>query len=238
MMQDPVAVAKAFLDAEFPECYVGFLAGSVVREQATATSDLDIVIITTREGTPYRESFLRGGWPIEAFVHNERSYLDFFAKDGARYEPKLQQMCLEGIVLRDRRGLAGRIKDEARRQIEAGPQPLALEELERLRYTLTDLLDDFVGSEHEDEAYLIAHDLACAATRIILLTNGRWLGSGKWLLRALHSFDPSLAEQLGAAMSRFYGSSRKAQLIAFSESALTSAGGRLFEGYRNPRREE
>lgn len=233
-MLDPIAVAEAFVGEEFPECDVAFLAGSVVRGEATSTSDLDIVIITSREGTPYRESFVRGGWPIEAFVHNERSYLDYFTSDRARYEPKLQQMCLEGIVLRDQSGLAERIKEEAHRQIEAGPEPPTPDELERLRYTLTDLLDDFVGTDREDEAYFIAHDLALASARLILLSNGRWLGGGKWLLRALHSFDPALAEQLATSMSRFFRSGEKAQLIAFAEGALASAGGRLFEGYRNP----
>jgi hypothetical protein len=233
-MLDPVALAEAFVGAEFPECDVAFLAGSVVRGEATSTSDLDIVVITGRQGTPYRESFLKGGWPIEVFVHNERSYLDFFASDRARYEPKLQQMCLEGIVLRDPNGLAERIREEARRQIEAGPEPLTSDKFDRLRYALTDLLDDFVGTDREEEAYFIAHDLASASARLILLSNGRWLGGGKWLLRALRSFDPALAEQLATSMSRFFRSGKKAQLIAFAEGALASVGGRLFEGYRNP----
>src|SRR5437764_5257361 len=142
---------RRFVEAEFPECRAAFLAGSVLRGEGTPTSDLDIVIITDREGTPYRESFARDGWPIDVFVHNERSIEDFFEQDAKRYQPSLQQMCAEGLLLRDVDSAGARIKEEARRQLEAGPQPLTPGELDRLRYTVTDLLDDFSGSIREEE---------------------------------------------------------------------------------------
>lgn len=78
---DALAAARAFIDQHFPECTAAFLAGSTLRGEATATSDLDIVIITTREGTPYRESFIAFGWPIEVFVHDNNLYRVYFASD-------------------------------------------------------------------------------------------------------------------------------------------------------------
>ncbi len=227
----PVDVARSFLEAEFPESYVAFLAGSVVRGEATATSDLDIVIITDREEAPYRRSYVWEGWPVEALVHNEQSYLDFFASDLLEYEPALQVMCLEGIVLRDRDGIAARIKEEARRQVEAGPAPLTPEATDRLRYIVTDLLDDLEGSVLPDESLFIANNLAVAATRLILLHNRRWIGSGKWLLRALRDFDPVLALRLGAALRLFYQSEQKEALVTFADNVLAPVGGRLFDGY-------
>jgi hypothetical protein len=235
---DFLEAGRAFIEAEFPECRAAFLAGSVVRGEATATSDLDIVVITDREDAPYRESFLWDGWPVEAFVHNERSILDFFESDARRYRPSLQQMCAEGLVLRDIDGVGARTKEEARRQLDAGPEPLTPEELDRLRYTVTDLLDDFSGSVREEETYLIAHGLAEASVRLLLLGNGRWLGGGKWMLRALRAFDPVMANQLGGALKAFYKSEEKAGLVAFAEVVLERMGGRLFEGFRSPRKDK
>ncbi len=233
-----IVAAEAFLREHFPECVAAFLAGSVVRGEATTTSDLDIVIITGVPDAPFRESFVWEGWPIEAFVHNEQSLLSYFASDRELYAPKLQQMCLEGLVLRDHDGLAARTKAEARSQIEAGPSPLTPEETERMRYIVTDLLDDFSGVDHDADAYFIAHDLASASARLILRANRQWLGGGKWTLRALTAFDPYLAEHLAASMSQFYRSGDKKDLLDFAERALAPLGGRLFEGYRSPRKRD
>lgn len=228
---EAITAARSFLDAHFADSHTAFLAGSVVRGEATSTSDLDIVIITDRESAPYRQSFVWEGWPVEALVHNRQSYLDFFESDRREYEPALQHMCLEGIVLRDHDGLAAHIKAEAKRQIDAGPDPLTPETSERLRYTVTDLLDDLLGSTRPDESLFIANDLAIASARLALLYNRRWIGTGKWLVRALRDFDPALAEQLGASLRLFYVEGQKEALIAFADAALAPVGGRLFEGY-------
>ena len=42
------------------------LAGSVVRGEETATSDLDLVVLYPQIEQSYRESFHQDGWPIEA----------------------------------------------------------------------------------------------------------------------------------------------------------------------------
>lgn len=61
--------AHAFVAHRFPNCSAAFLAGSVVRGEATSTSDLDIVIVGDDIRAPYRESFHELSWPIETFVH-------------------------------------------------------------------------------------------------------------------------------------------------------------------------
>jgi predicted nucleotidyltransferase len=227
----PVEAARRFVDAHFPECYVAFVASSVLRGEGTATSDLDVVIITGREDAPSRQSFVWEGWPVEAFVHTETSYLDFFARASGRYEPSLELMCAEGVVLRDRDGLAARIKEMARRELEAGPEPLTRRGMDRLRYAITGLIDDLVGSERPDESFFIAHSLAEECVKLALLRNGRWLGKGKWVLRALRRFDPTMATRLSAALGLFCSMGSKDDLIAFADDVLEPVGGRLFEGY-------
>jgi predicted nucleotidyltransferase len=227
----PMEAARAFIERYFPECAAAFLAGSVVRGEGTATSDLDIVVITGREEVPFRQSFVESGWPIEVFVHNEESLRRYFASDVEDFTPSLPVMCTEGIVLRDVDGLAQRIRQGAEELLERGPEPLTPEQIEARRYFLTDLLDDLTGSQKHDEAMFIANNLAVKAAELLLLHNRQWIGHGKWLPRALKRFDPEVASQLTSALDTFYRTGDKDELIRFAEGALALAGGRLFEGY-------
>lgn len=234
---NPIDAANAFIRKYFPDCWAAFLAGSVVRGEETPTSDLDIVIITSGDkGAPYRESFRAFGWPIEAFIHTAESYRDFFASDAKRRRPSLPMMCAEGIILRDQDGQAIRIKEEARGLIDAGPEPLSAAETNNLRYAITDILDDLLGSQRHDESLFIAYDLAVTATELILSYHRQWLGRGKWVLRAFHRYDPHLAEQLAEALRAFCETGDRDKLVQFAESALEPVGGRLFEGYAVGRR--
>ena len=52
---------------------------------------------------------------------------------------------------------------------------------------------------------------------------GRWLSTGKWLLRELRALDPELATRWLAARD---------EPAAFAAEVLAEAGGPLFEGYR------
>lgn len=226
-----IEAAQAFLDKHFPECSTAFLAGSVMRGEATATSDLDIFMITSREGTPYRESFYEFGWPIEAFVHSSASYQEFLLSNIKRRRPSLPMMCVEGTILRDSDGLAQSITEEARMLLGQGPKPLSPREIIDFRYRITDLLDDFVGSEKLGESYFVANNLAEEATNLILGYHRQWIGHGKWVPRALSRFDPNLAQQLTTVLKNFYQRGEKEGLISYANHALNLVGGRLFEGY-------
>ncbi|MEZ0372914.1 MAG: nucleotidyltransferase domain-containing protein, partial [Candidatus Sericytochromatia bacterium] len=46
LTQPPLHVAARLVTQEFPDCLAAFLAGSVIREEHTPTSDLDMVIVT------------------------------------------------------------------------------------------------------------------------------------------------------------------------------------------------
>lgn len=227
----PIEAARRFVEANFPECHVAIVASSVLRGEGTATSDLDVVIITGREEAPFRQSFIWEGWPVETFVHTETSYPDFFARDRDRYEPSLEMMCAEGVVLRDRNGLAERIRETARQELEAGPEPLTQRAIDRMRYSITDLIDDLMGSVKPEESFFIANALAEESVRLLLLRNRRWLGKGKWVLRALRRFDPAIEERLSGALALFCSTGSKDELLAFANGVLEPVGGRLFEGY-------
>lgn len=55
-------------------------AGSLVRGEGTAYSDLDLVVVYARLPAAYRESFVFEGFPVEAFVHDPETLEYFFAE--------------------------------------------------------------------------------------------------------------------------------------------------------------
>jgi predicted nucleotidyltransferase len=231
VQRDPVEAARAFVAERFPDAHAAIVGGSPIRGDATATSDLDIVILTDRPEAPFRASYREQGWPIEVFVHTDASLQDFFTRDAERLRPSLLNMAAEGVILVGDNGAAKRIQDAARARIERGPNALTAAQLEDWRYSLTDLLDDFVGADRFDEGMFIANDLAVEAAGVLLLMNRRWLGNGKWILRALRRFDPSAAHRLADALEAYYRREDKGPLVRFAEAVLDQAGGRLFEGY-------
>jgi predicted nucleotidyltransferase len=232
MKPDPVEVAGRIVAARFPHAACVFAAGSFHRGEATSTSDIDLVAIVEGGDAPFRESFFSEGWPIEAFVHTRESLRRYFRTDAETRTPSLPTMCLEGAVICDIAGIAESIQMEARTLLAAGPPPLSPEEIDDRRYSVTDLLDDFVGCTRLDEGVFIAPSLAQSATDLLLALHGQWTGHGKWLLRALGQFDPARRQSLADAMEAYCARGDKAQLIAFVENLLHEGGGPLFGGYR------
>src|SRR5690349_17930039 len=92
------AQARLIYETRYPDAAAVLLAGSVVRGQATAHSDLDLVVLYERVAHAWRESFLSEGWPVEAFVHDLETLRYFFEKvDGTTAPPSLAYMVLEGV---------------------------------------------------------------------------------------------------------------------------------------------
>lgn len=231
MRSGPVEAARRFVSQHFPEARAVIVGGSPIRGDATDTSDLDILILTDRPEAPFRASYVDYGWPIEAFVHTDDSVREFFSLDVQRRRPSLPTVAAEGVILVDGDGAAARIQEAARDLLRRGPEPLTAEQLEDWRYALTDLLDDFTGVNRFDEGMFIADALATEAANLLLLMNRRWLGTGKWVVRALARFDPAAATSMTDALEAYVRHEHKEPLLTFAEDVLAQAGGRLFEGY-------
>lgn len=60
---DAVEVARRIWRARYAEPRVVLLAGSVVRGEVTAYSDLDVLVVYERVEHAWRESFVAEGWP-------------------------------------------------------------------------------------------------------------------------------------------------------------------------------
>jgi hypothetical protein len=222
--------AELFTLNHFPNCLGALLAGSVVRGEATETSDLDIVIFDSILKSAYRESVIEYGWNIEVFVHNLTSYKDFFNSDCERARPSLPKMVSEGIVLKDS-GILDLIKHEANELLDMGPEEWSADTIKLKRYFITDTLDDFIGSTNRAEDIFIANTLAELVSEFVLRTNRQWIGTSKWIVRALRNYDEKFACQFVEAFDIFYKTGEKNQIIAMVDDSLQPFGGRLFQGF-------
>ncbi|WP_063789922.1 nucleotidyltransferase domain-containing protein [Streptomyces sp. MMG1121] len=229
-----LTIARDLVRNRFPGARAAFLAGSILTDRRTPTSDLDIVVLLTGPPAPFRESLVHEGRPVELFVQTEADWRGFAARESAERKSPLLAMCADGVLLADADGLGAALQAEPRERLAAGPPAVPAAELEDRRYELTDALDDFRGcADPLERTYLVA-DLLRRASELALLAGGHWLGGGKWLSRRLAEAEPGLHSRLtGGATEAITGTPEGADVFmnAVGE-ALALAGGPLWAGYQ------
>jgi hypothetical protein len=227
---NPIEAAQLFISKHFPNCQGALLAGSVVRGEATETSDLDIVVFDENFLSSYRESLNDFGWAIEVFVHNLTSYQQFFADDCKRARPSMPRMVSEGIVIKDE-GILDAIKKEASDLLNKGPEKWSVQTIRTKRYFITDTLDDFIGCSNRSEEIFIANTLAELVSEFVLRSNCQWIGASKWIVRSLRQYDEEFAEHFVEAFDGYYRTGEKNSIIQLVDTILQPYGGRLFDGF-------
>lgn len=233
MTPDEATELAAKIVAErFPDAEAAFVAGSIIRGEGTVLSDIDLVVLHTRLDHAWRESFLFDGTPVEAFVHDPETLNWFFSADLKTARPALVGMVAEGRVVGMRPGFAHGLKQRAQAMLAEGPPPIAQEQLDQLRYTITDKIDDLRGERSAEEIFAIGSALYAPLAEILLRARGSWIGAAKWLPRLLRKADPRLADRFTSAFQRLYGSLEADELISLADHALAPYGGRLFDGDR------
>jgi hypothetical protein len=175
-------IVRAIHTARYPEADVILAAGSLMRGDGTATSDLDLVVLHARLPQAYRESFHAEGVPVEAFVHDPETLEYFFTEmDVPSGVPTLPRMVLEGVEVPAPTPLSRAAKARAEAVIAAGPPPLDAEREQRLRYFVSDLLDDLRAPRSRDEAAAIGARLYERLADYHLRRLGLWSARGKWI---------------------------------------------------------
>lgn len=170
------------------------------------------------------------GWAIEVFAHNLTSYKYFIEMDCKAAKPSMPRMISEGIILRDE-GILESIKKEAKDILEKGPEIWSEEIVSTKRYFITDALDDFLGSNNRAEEIFITNTLADLVHEFVLRTNRQWVGSSKWIIRALNQHDEKFTEEFVEAFNVFYKTGEKNKVVQLVDKVLDPYGGRLFEGF-------
>jgi len=234
MVEVAAEVARRLVAEQYPRARAAWLGGSVVRGDASPTSDLDITVLLGGPPAPMRKSLEYDGWPVELFVHTEESLAYFCDKDRQRRQPTMMRLVGESVVLLDTDGSGVRLQQTCLEEVAAGPAALTVAELELLRYTITCLLDDLADAPTDDMRTAIASVLWQDAARLLLTGARRWSGTGKGLLKELHAYDELHGTDHAHALLtgvRAASSADTRSLIEATDAILDPYGGRLFAGF-------
>lgn len=116
----PVRTARELVRDRFTNAREVFLAGSVLTNRRTPTSDLDIVVLLAGLPAPRRESPVYRGRPAELFIQTEAVWHSLADQDTATRSSPLLAMRADGMLLVDEDGLGAALRNEARERVARG----------------------------------------------------------------------------------------------------------------------
>jgi hypothetical protein len=226
-------VTKDLFETRYKGAEAIFVAGSVVRGEASTYSDLDLVVLYPHVEAASRDSFTHLSWPVEAFIHDVdtiRYFFDVIDKDLGR--PTLAEMISEGHEMPGPTPNTERLKQLARATLSEGPPALTEAEIQDRRYHISEMIDDIREPRSRQEliasATLIYNDLADYYFR----TRRSWTGSGKSVLKRMKRVDPAMARRFSEAFDTLFVGGEAVKVIELASEILAPNGGFLFEGYR------
>ncbi|MCU1421203.1 MAG: hypothetical protein JWN36_854 [Microbacteriaceae bacterium] len=199
------SLIERFLSANFPATLAAVVGGSTARGTRTPTSDIDLLLVGPPEMFANEDGSLAAisrfeGELFGVFAYTVESFERWVAGDLRQYRPTLLSLLIEGVAVRGD-ALVHELRGRWRPIFDAGPR-VEQHEIDVRRYLATDLLDDFEDARDPLEKQYEANELFEMLAQLILLTNGRWIGTGKWLVRRLREFDPERADALGSPLVR------------------------------------
>jgi hypothetical protein len=227
-----IDVANSIHADRYRDAVAIFAAGSIVRGEGTPFSDLDLVVVYAQLPCAYRESFRCGGYPVEAFVHDPETLEYFFLEvDRPSGVPALPQM-----VGRNRdpgpSEMSRELKRRAAAVIEAGPPVLDSENERRMRYVVSDLLDDLRAPRSHEELIGAGARLYEQLADYHLRRRGLWSAKGKAIPRALRQADAALGAVYCDAFAELFARGDPQAVIRLAEDLLRGSGGPLFDCFR------
>jgi predicted nucleotidyltransferase len=226
---DYLDLSERFMADRFPTATVAVVAGSTARGTRTASSDIDLLLIGddlfTGDSSSLAATYEFENEVFEVFAYTCNAFEQWALSGVAQNRPVIVHMLLEGVALRGGQPLT-ELRDSWRGAIAAGPV-VSQHELDMRRYAITDLLDDLRDSADLLERNVIAFTLFNKVAELVLLSNRRWIGTGKYLPRRLRDFDNDRADSLSVPLL-------DRNLSVFADAAeheLNIAGGRVQGGF-------
>ena len=219
--------------ARYPDADSLFLAGSIARGEATATSDLDLVVLFPFVERGFRESFVHRGWPVEVFAHDAETIEYYFIEmDRASGVGSMLWMVHDGIAVPRETALNRCIKARAAALLAAGPPAWTAEQTDYSRYTITGLLDDLSAPRNDDEYRAIVAALVHQIANHYLRARTQWGANSKMIPRRLANANGALAARFDLAVAAAFRG-EPVRLFEIADEILARDGGRLFDGYRS-----
>ena len=230
MTTSAVSIAQSFIESFYPGCMLAVLGGSAARNEWNPHSDLDLVILDDHAERPYRKTVKFSGRLIECFVLTPSTYRTMFDAGIHAANPALQRMIAEGTVIR-REEAGMNVFTDALDDLSYGPMPWSEDELNRMRYVITEYVEDLKGAGNRSEVIFTANQLAIFICQFVLRVNREWVAEGKHLFGLLLASHPERAGQLERALEALYRTDDREPFIALTMEILDQYGGPLAEGY-------
>jgi hypothetical protein len=233
-MKDLIKITNQILDERYPDADVIFLSGSLLRGEGTPYSDLDLVVIFEQLPHAWRESFNFQGYPVEAFVHDPETFNYFIHELGVPSgQAAMAHMVAEGVEVPGPTEISQSLKRITADLIAAGPPKLSDEDERKLRYTITNLIDDIRQPRSKEELVASGAELYGALANYYFRANGLWSAVNKSIPRKLGKTDPELYSRFREGFEELFAGGRSDKVIALAEEILKSHGGFLFDGYKH-----
>jgi hypothetical protein len=232
-IHSPLYVAKDLLETRYQGADCVFVAGSVGRGEASAYSDLDLIVLYPDVSHAYRESFTHKGWPVEASVHDLETLRYFLYKvERPEASASLAEMVKEGFEVPQGTSRSAQAKIMASEVLADGPPTLSEEECDEWRYRLSALIDDIREPRSRHELMAAAALAYGELARFHLRMNLKWVSHGKSLPRRLRLADGAEARRFEEAFDAVFARGEARGVVALAEDLLKPHGGFLFEGHR------
>lgn len=170
---------------------------------------------------------------MEAFVHDRETLEYFFVEvDRPSGVPALPQMVVEGVEVPAPNEMSRSLKQLAAALIAAGPPALDAETERRMRYFVSDLIDDLRAHRSKDELIGTGALLYEQLADYHLRRQGLWSAKGKAIPRVLQQVDPGLRDRYCHSFDCLFALGDASDVVRLAEELLRMAGGPLFDGYR------
>ena len=226
---DYIQLAERFVAAHFPKASIALIGGSTARGERTRTSDVDLLLIgdslLTDDQIGAALTLEFHGEVFEVFAYTPNGFTEWAERSIAQHRPVIVHMLVEGVPVRGGGRLDGLRKRWSDR-LDAGPA-VDDHELDFRRYVITDVLDDLRDATDPLERKVLAATLFERTAELMLLTAGKWIGTGKYLPRRLRELPP---ERVDALADPYLRGDHEALADAV-EHELLSAGGRVQVGF-------
>jgi predicted nucleotidyltransferase len=226
-----IKITSEILRTKYPTAEFAFLAGSIVRGEGTAFSDLDIVVIYEQLPNAFRESFYFQDFPVETFVHTPETLNYFFEADAKSVAPSLAMMVAEGIEVPAKNNLSEKLKHLANDCLN-NPPKISDEEIRNFRCWITDLIDDIREPRSKEELTASGTTLYGAVANFYLRTNGVWSAKSKTIPRRLRKLNGDFCREFCESFEELFARGKSERVIKLSEMILEKHGGFLFDGVR------
>lgn len=222
-------LVRRFVDCHFTGADTVVVGGSTATGTDTPSSDIDLLIFGGDAVGAGRASlaatYEHEGRLFEVFAYSVAGYREWGTRELAWHRPVILRMLTTGVVVRRGSGY-DELAPWAAEALAAGPK-VDQQVLDACRYRLTGQLDDLADSVDLAERALLHAAAFASLAEFLLLANGQWLGSDKWLVRVLREWDGDTADALCAALV----SSDPSALARTALTHLEPFGGPLRAGF-------